>query len=476
LYGDQYAPQVNVIGSNYMVLWSSMGQDGSWEGVYGQSVSPVDASRTGAEFRVNTTTLGKQIHPTLVADSTGRFLSVWSSYSGGPRDFDLFAQVYISTNFVATGTSAYAPPPHEVFVDNGDADSQGSPILPPPPPGTGVGNVTNLFASAQGNYTGLFYDTNGVATPSAGYFVATLTSKGTFTAKLTLAGRTYPVTGTFDNSGQANATIARGIQSAIKVHLQLDPTGGNQVKGTVTDNHWVADLLADRLSTAKAGKPSRTFVVRIPGSSDANSPGGDGFGTVTLDGAGNLSWSASFADGTKVTQKTTVSTRGMWPLYASLYSGQGCAVGWISVATNTVDGQLVWVKGPGGTGSAQKYYSQGFTNRIQMAGMPYVKPATGAGALDWAGSAGEVSFSSSSSPAWTNSIRLDLSSRVTDLGSNKLKLTITTSSGMFRGSIVDPDTGKPMQFQGVLFQDWKVGLGYFLEGNESGKVLLNRAP
>jgi hypothetical protein len=476
LFGDQYAPQVSVIGTNYLVLWTSMGQDGSWEGVYGQSVSPVDASRAGAEFRVNTTTLGKQIHPTLVADSTGRFLSVWSSYSGGPRDFDLYAQVYISTNFVATGTSAYAPPPHEVFVDNGDADSQGSPILPPPPPGTGGGNVTNLFASAQGNYTGLFYDTNGVATPSAGYFVAALTSKGTFSAKLTLAGRTYPVTGTFDNSGQANATIPRGIQSAIKVHLQLDPTGGNQVKGSVTDNHWVADLLADRLSTAKAGKPSRTFVVRIPGSADAGSPGGDGFGSVTLDGAGNLSWSASFADGTKVTQKTTVSTRGMWPLYASLYSGQGCAVGWISVTTNTLDGQVVWMKGPGAPGSAQKYYSQGFTNRIQLAGMPYVKPATGAGALDWAGSAGEVSFSSSSGPAWTNSIRLDLSSRVTDLGSNKLKLTITSSSGLFRGSIVDPDTGKPLQFQGALFQDWKVGLGYFLEGDESGKVLLNQAP
>jgi hypothetical protein len=476
LFGDQYAPQVNVIGTNYLILWTSLGQDGSWEGVYAQSVSAADASRAGQEFRVNTTTLGKQIHPMVAADSTGRFLSVWSSYSGGPRDCDLYAQVYISTNFVATGTSAYAPPPHEVFVDNGDADSQGSPILPPPPPGSGAGNVTNLFASAQGNYTGLFYDTNGVATASAGYFVATLTSKGTFSAKLTLAGRSYSVTGTFDNSGQGNAMIPRGMQSPIKIHLQLDLTGGNQVKGTVTDNHWVADLLADRLSTAKAGKPIRTFVVRIPGSADAGSPGGDGYGSVTIDGAGNLSWSASFADGTKVTQKTTVSSRGMWPLYASVYSGQGCAVGWISVATNTLDGQFVWVKGPGVTGTAQKYYSQGFTNRIQLAGMPYVKPAAGAGALDWAGNAGEVSFSSSSSPAWTNSIRLDLSSRVTDLGSNKLKLTITSSSGLFRGTIVDPDTGKPLQFQGALFQDWKVGLGYFLEGDESGKVLLNRAP
>jgi hypothetical protein len=477
LYGDQFAPQVSVVGANYLVLWSSMGQDGSWEGVYGQSVSASDASRVGPEFRVNSTTLGKQIHPVLVADQTGRFLSVWSSYSGGPRDFDLFAQVYVSTNFVASAGSAYTPPPHEVFMDNGDADSQGSPVLTTPPQNSGSGSVSNLFGATQGSYTGLFYESNGVATASAGYFIASLTSKGTFSAKLTLAGRTYPVTGTFDNSGQANATIPRGMSSSLKVHLQLDLTGGNQIKGSVTDNHWVAELLADRLSTAKAGKATRTYVLRIPGSTDgASSPGGDGLGSVSINGAGSLSWSSSLADGTKVTQKTTISSRGMWPLYASLYGGQGCMVGWINVATNTLDGGLVWVKGAGATGSAAKSYSQGFTNRIQAAGMSYVKPAAGGGVLDWAGSAGEISFSSSSSPAWTNSIRLELNNRVTDLNNNKLKLTIMSSSGLFSGSIMNPDTGKPMQFQGALYQDWKVGLGYFLDSSESGKVLLNRAP
>jgi hypothetical protein len=478
LYGDQYAPQVSVVGTDYSILWTSMGQDGSWEGVYGQSVRAADASRVGPEFRVNSTTLGKQIHPILAADQAGRLLSVWSSYSGGAGDFDLYAQVYVSTNFVASGTNQYAPPPHEVFIDNGDADSQDSPVLTTtPPPAPGSGSISNLFGSAQGSYTGLFYESNGVTTASAGYFAATLTSKGNFSARLTLAGRAYSVSGVFDNSGGANATIARGSQTGLKIHLQLDTSGGNQIKGSVTDNHWVADLLADRLSTAKAGKPSRTFIVRIPGDSEgANSPAGDGFGSVTLDSAGNLNWSASLADGTKVTQKTVVSTRGVWPLYASLYSGKGCMLGWINVATNTLDGQLVWIKGSGVAGAAAKYYGNGFTNRIQATGMVYRKPAVGAGALDWAGSPGEISFSSSSGPPWTNSMRLEINNKATDLGGRKLNLSITTSSGLFHGSILDPDKGKPMQFQGALFQDWKVGLGYFLNGDESGKVLLNRAP
>ena len=101
---------------------------------------------------------------------------------------------------------------------------------------------------------------------------------------------------------------------------------------------------------------------------------------------------------------------------------------------------------------------------------------TGAGVLDWAGSPGEISFSSSSGPPWTNSIRLELNNKVTDLSGRKLNLTVTSSSGLFRGTIVSPETGKTMQFQGALFQDWKVGLGYYLGSDESGKVLLNRAP
>ena len=35
LYGDQFAPKISSVGSDFMVVWTSMGQDGSREGVYG---------------------------------------------------------------------------------------------------------------------------------------------------------------------------------------------------------------------------------------------------------------------------------------------------------------------------------------------------------------------------------------------------------------------------------------------------------
>src|ERR1019366_6266733 len=38
LYGDQYVPRISAIGADYLIVWTSLGQDGSREGVFGQFV------------------------------------------------------------------------------------------------------------------------------------------------------------------------------------------------------------------------------------------------------------------------------------------------------------------------------------------------------------------------------------------------------------------------------------------------------
>ncbi len=93
-YGDQYMPRAAASGSDYLVVWSSMGQDGAMEGVYGQ-VLRADGSPAGDEFRVNTTWISRQIHPAVASDGHGRMLVVWSSFIGGVSSFDLFAQRYV---------------------------------------------------------------------------------------------------------------------------------------------------------------------------------------------------------------------------------------------------------------------------------------------------------------------------------------------------------------------------------------------
>jgi hypothetical protein len=103
-YGDQYNPQISVIGGEYMIAWTSMGQDGSREGVFGQLVNE-NGVLVGNEFIVNTTTLGEQMQPAVASDGTGQFLAVWTSFTFGPNSFDLFAQRYGNA-----GTNLYAMP------------------------------------------------------------------------------------------------------------------------------------------------------------------------------------------------------------------------------------------------------------------------------------------------------------------------------------------------------------------------------
>jgi hypothetical protein len=235
--------------------------------------------------------------------------------------------------------------------------------------------------------------------------------------------------------------------------------------------------MADKLVYSKAARANQagTYTLVIPGdSADTNSPAGHSFGSVKVDASGSVTWSGALADGAKVTQRSALSAEGIWPLYSSLYGGKGCVLGWIQLTNDNVGGDVIWIKQSGVPGN---YYPGGFTNLIDCIGSPYHKPAVGTRVLDWNDGLGQFSVSGGGlSQSWTNDIRLELNNRVTNLSGPKLSLSITTSSGLFRGTFVDPETQKAEPFQGVLFQDSNVGIGYFLGSGQSGEIRLGPAP
>jgi acylphosphatase len=117
LYGEQFAPQVSRAGEDFLVVWNSLGQDGSFEGVYGQFLA-ANGSKAGDEFRVNSVTVSKQLHPTVASDGTGQFLVAWSGFVGGARTYDLFAQRYLAAGQALEPMGApYVMAPF--FVSNG---------------------------------------------------------------------------------------------------------------------------------------------------------------------------------------------------------------------------------------------------------------------------------------------------------------------------------------------------------------------
>ena len=94
-YGDQFAPKIGALGATYLAVWTSLRQDGSWEGIFGQAFGG-DGNFVGSELPVNVTTFSRQVQPAVTSNGSDRFLVVWSSFvAGGQYDFDLFARQYL---------------------------------------------------------------------------------------------------------------------------------------------------------------------------------------------------------------------------------------------------------------------------------------------------------------------------------------------------------------------------------------------
>ncbi len=76
---------------NFVVTWSSLAQDGSGFGVFGQIYTQAGAT-VGGEFRLNTTTSNSQNHASVTALSDGGFVAVWTNEFADARLFDVYAR------------------------------------------------------------------------------------------------------------------------------------------------------------------------------------------------------------------------------------------------------------------------------------------------------------------------------------------------------------------------------------------------
>jgi hypothetical protein len=87
---------------DFIVTWSSNGQDGSGWGVYAQRYNESGVAQ-GSEFRVNTTTSGNQLYSTVAMDGDGGFVVTWSSNGQQGSGSEVYAQRYNASG-VALGT------------------------------------------------------------------------------------------------------------------------------------------------------------------------------------------------------------------------------------------------------------------------------------------------------------------------------------------------------------------------------------
>ena len=334
--------------------------------------------------------------------------------------------------------------------------------------------IPNPFVPVSGVYSGLFSDTNNGVTPSsAGFVTFTLSSRGTFSGYLLTPAARYSMSGKFDSNGLAQPVAGHG-SATLPLLLQVDMTNGtDQVSGFVSNQTWLAELAGDRsvFNGRTTNSPqSGQYALLFPGTNNpAFGPGGDGFGTLTVDKAGRLRFAGSLADSTKISQAVPISKDGSWPLYAGLYSKQGLLLGWLSLSNGqpALLGNASWVKP---ASPSTKYYNAGFTNAFGVLGSTYLPPDSAGHILTLASNL--MVFSGASLPEIiTSHIFLGDNDRVSVSSGAKLSMAFTRSSGVFRGSLVDSGGPSSLPFSGVALQNEALARGYFLQDGQSGQVM-----
>ncbi|HEV7925263.1 MAG TPA: hypothetical protein VGR14_07910, partial [Verrucomicrobiae bacterium] len=152
-----------------------------------------------------------------------------------------------------------------------------------------------------------------------------------------------------------------------------------------------------------------------------------------------------------------------------LYGGKGSVLGWLSFTNGgNISGQIEWFKQPIATA---KLYPGGFTNGTEAIGSVYhyTNYMPELGSMDDVLSL--VMINGDLAEGITNQASLGPYYPAADKSTTKLECI--TSSGMFYGSVINPETDKPISVHGIVLQNQNIGAGYFLGTNQTGSVLLS---
>jgi hypothetical protein len=339
-----------------------------------------------------------------------------------------------------------------------------------------VNFIPNVFLPVQGSYYGLFepYGAPRQQTNS-GAISMLLTTAGGVSGKIVIGTNSTSFSGKFSPAGVATIAVARKGAKPLTLTLNVN-FAGQEISGQVTDGSFLSPLQTYRNPFSNK-EPSLNYegqyTLMIPGSDDPTvGPFGDSYGTVTVTAGGSLSFAGALGDGTSVSQTTGISQQGYWPLYLSLYNGNGSIWGWNYFNDDAIAASspgLSWINATNPVKTA--LYRSGFTNQsVQIVSSGYNKLAKPLLALS---APADVFLDGGGLPGITNEITITTASALkltsNPENTNKLTLTINRNNGVISGSFANPlKKGSTISIHGVILQNTTNAAGYFPGTNVSG--------
>jgi len=268
----------------------------------------------------------------------------------------------------------------------------------------------------------------------------------------------YSFTGRFGALCQTTNIIERRRANPLNLNFYLGASNETDlVLGSISDGIWSASLYGERIGLFSRTNPAPyagSYTLAIPGYTTSSNSLGNGFSAVHVSTNGIVRFTGDLADGTKITHSSAVSSSGMWPFYVPLYSGNGLIIGWLTFTNDinsVIEGPLNWLKLPG---PKAPFYSNGLALVCEPVASPYQARGgqlfTPTNVIMQADAGGTPSTS-------TNQI---------------MNFHFASSSGLFKGSVLDPLTGKPLTFKGTVLQNLDKGYGFIWSTNQSFPVLV----
>ncbi|MEH2045881.1 beta strand repeat-containing protein [Nostoc sp.] len=349
---------------DFIISWTSNGQDGSGYGVYAQRYNSAGVA-VGGEFQVNTNTNGNQVNSTVAIDATGDFVISWQTSGQDGSGFGIYAQRYNSSGVAIGG---------EFQVNTSTNNDQVNPTIAMDATGNFV--ISWQSSGQDGSGDGIYaqcYNNTGVA--QGGEFqVNTYTDSFQYNPTVAMdADGDFVISWTsFNQDGSDNGIYARRYNRAgqaqggeFQVNSDTDYDQTNSTVAIDADGDFVIswqsynyidgygfEIYAQRYNSLGVAQGSN-FKVNTNKDNDQVNP------TVAIDADGDfvISWQSYGQD------------RSSKEIYAQRYNSAGVAIGSeFQVNTNTDYDQVnptVAIDTDGNFVISWQSYSQdGFANGI----------------------------------------------------------------------------------------------------------------
>lgn len=318
---------------DFVITWSSVGQDGDGYGIYAQRYN-ANGSPAGGEFTVNTYTTGIQSEPSIAMDADGDFVIAWQSSA---QDGD--SNGIIARRYNADGTPASS----EFAVNNYTTSRQTSPTIAMDADGDfvvawmsyeqeGVGNDNGIYAqrfNADGTTAGSEFHVNTITASGQAYPSIAMNAGGRFaiawqsyhvaSKRNDIYARRYDATGTaLDASEFAVNTYTAMDQRTASIAMDVE---GDIVITWNSSNAQDGDgygVYARRYNAAGTALDVSEFVVNTYTTLDQAVP------AIAMDADGDfvIAWQSNLQD------------LSSWGIYAQRYNADGSMAG-TEFAVNT---------------------------------------------------------------------------------------------------------------------------------------------